>query len=47
MNDNVLAELFMCACRDKDEIEIANTVYWWCVKEINTRIKLEGINDVN
>jgi hypothetical protein len=44
MSDKQLSELYMYTDRDKDEVEDAKKIYWWCVEEINRRIDKESGN---
>jgi hypothetical protein len=44
MSDKQLSELYMYTDRDKDELEVAKKIYWWCVEEINRRIDKESGN---
>lgn len=38
MDEKSLADIFMYADRDRKELEIAEKIYWWCIKEINRRL---------
>ena len=44
MSDNDLSELLMYSDRDRKKYDIAETIYWWCVEEINRRIEIENDN---
>jgi len=38
MEEMDLADMLLFTIRDRKELEVAEKIYWWCVKEINRRL---------
>ena len=42
MLEEDITKLMIFADRDRKDSDIAEKLYWWCVKEINFRMDLSG-----
>jgi len=38
MDEISLADMLLYTDRDRKEFDVAEKIYWWCVKEINRRL---------
>ena len=45
LSDDELADMLMFSDRDRKENDLAHSVYWLCIKEINARLDEETRKD--